>query len=195
MWAALFEEERSAKIKEILELTTFVLSSEIENYLMMEKLRELGSMDMLTGVMNRNEMNNYVDSLRNLPDGSRKSVGILFNDLNGLKKINDTQGHEGGDRLLKNAAAALRELFEIQSIFRAGGDEFVVILTDVTKEQIEEKARELCEAAGHYPDVSFATGFGFVEDCKDVRRALAQADERMYEEKRKYYAGRSRHFS
>ena len=195
MWAAFFEEERSAKIKEILELTTFVLSSEIENYLMMEKLRELGSMDMLTGVMNRNEMNNYVDSLRNLPDGSRKSVGILFNDLNGLKKINDTQGHEGGDRLLKNAACALRELFEIQSIFRAGGDEFVVILTDVTKEQIEEKARELCEAAGHYPDVSFATGFGFEEDCKDVRRALAQADERMYEEKRKYYAGRSRHFS
>ena len=95
MWAAFFEEERSAKIKEILELTTFVLSSEIENYLMMEKLRELGSMDMLTGVMNRNEMNNYVDSLRNLPDGSRKSVGILFNDLNGLKKINDTQGHPG----------------------------------------------------------------------------------------------------
>ena len=86
-------------------------------------------------------------------------------------------------------------MFDHSPVFRVGGDEFVVILTDVTKEQIEEKARELCEAAGHYPDVSFATGFGFVEDCKDVRRALAQADERMYEEKRKYYAGRSRHFS
>ena len=70
-----------------------------------------------------------------------------------------------------------------------------MILTDVTKEQIEEKARELCEAAGHYPDVSFATGFGFEEDCRAVRRALAEADERMYEEKKKYYADKSRRSS
>ena len=188
MWAAYFEEDRSAKIKEILELTTFVLGSEVGNYLMMNKLKELGSRDMLTGVMNRNEMNNYVDSLSNLSGSQRKSVGILFTDLNGLKKINDTQGHENGDRLLQNATCALRELFETRSIFRAGGDEFVVIMTDVSQEQMEERARALGRAADHYPGVSFAIGCGFEEDCRNVRRALAQADEKMYEAKKRHYA-------
>ncbi len=188
MWAAYFDEEQSAKIKEILELTTFVLGSEIGNYLMMNMLRELSSKDMLTGVMNRNEMNNYVEWLSSIPVSHKRSVGVLFTDLNGLKKINDTQGHKGGDTLLKNSTAALKEVFEIQSIFRAGGDEFVVILTDVSLEQTEEKAQALSKAADHYPDVSFAIGCGFEADCRNVRRALVQADERMYEAKKRYYA-------
>ncbi len=188
MWAAYFDAEQSAKIKEILELTTFVLGAEIGNYLMMNRLRDLSSKDMLTGVMNRNEMNNYVEWLSSIPAGHTKSVGVLFTDLNGLKKLNDTQGHECGDTLLKNAAAALKEVFDTQNIFRAGGDEFVVVLTDVSLKQTEENAQALNAAAGHYPDVSFAVGFGYEPDCRDVRRALAQADERMYEAKKRYYA-------
>ena len=188
MWAGYFDAERSAQVKEILELTTFVLGSEVGNYLMMDKLRELSSRDMLTGVMNRNEMNNYIDWLCNLPDAQCKSVGILFTDLNGLKQINDTQGHEAGDTLIRNAASALRELFDARNIYRAGGDEFVVILTDVSREQIEDKAKELPLAANHYPDVSFAVGCSYEEDCRNVRRALALADERMYEDKKKHYS-------
>ena len=191
MWAAYFDPERSAKIKEILELTTFVLSSEVGNFLMMNKLRELSSKDMLTGVMNRNEMNNYVEWLSSLPDDRRKSAAILFTDLNGLKRINDSMGHEAGDALLKNAASALKEVFETRNIFRAGGDEFVVIMTDTSSEQMEEKARLLHDAAGHYPDVSFAAGCGYAADCRDVRSALAEADERMYEAKKKHYASRT----
>ena len=188
MWAGYFDAERSAQVKEILELTTFVLGSEVGNYLMIDKLRELSSRDMLTGVMNRNEMNNYIDSLSNLPDAQRKSVGILFTDLNGLKQINDTLGHEAGDTLLRNAASALRELFDARNIYRAGGDEFVVILTDVSRQQIEDKARELPIAASHYPDVSFAVGCSYEADCREVRRGLTQADERMYEDKKQHYS-------
>ena len=189
MWAGYFDAERSAEVKEILELTTFVLGSEVGNYLMMNRLKELSSRDMLTGVMNRNEMNSYVNWLSTLPEGQSKSVGILFTDLNGLKTVNDNQGHEAGDALLRNAAGALRELFDARNIYRAGGDEFVVILTDVTQKEIEDKARELSVAAGHYPDVSFAVGCSFEKDCRDVRRGLAQADERMYEDKRRHYSG------
>ncbi len=65
----------------------------------------------------------------------------------------------------------------------------MVILTDVTQKEIEDKARELSVAAGHYPDVSFAVGCSFEKDCRDVRRGLAQADERMYEDKRRHYSG------
>ena len=188
MWAGYFDAERSARVKEILELTTFVLGAEVGNYLMVNKLRELSSRDMLTGVMNRNEMNNYVDWLSGLPDAQKKPVGILFTDLNGLKQVNDSQGHEAGDALLRNAAAALKELFDARNVYRAGGDEFVVILTDVSPEQIEDRARELRLAAGRYPDVSFAIGCSYEADCREVRRGLAQADERMYEDKKQHYS-------
>ena len=187
MWAGLFEAERSTRVKEILELTTFVLGSEVGNYLMLNKLRELSSRDMLTGVMNRNEMNNYIDWLGGLSDQQSQSVGILFSDLNGLKRINDTRGHLAGDKLLKDAASALREVFDARNIYRAGGDEFVVMLTNVTPEQIEEKARALHKVAGGYPDVSFSIGCSFEADGRNVRRALALADERMYADKKRYY--------
>ena len=188
MWASNFKEEGSAGIKEILELTTFVLSSEISNYLMVDRLKVLSSRDMLTGVMNRNEMNNYVDRLSDLPDALRVSAGVVFADLNGLKRVNDTIGHSAGDALLKNAAHALGEQFDNQCIFRAGGDEFVVILLNVTQEQLEEKVQALRETEANYPDLSFAVGCSLAQDCRNVRKALARADERMYEDKKAYYA-------
>jgi len=188
MWAVNFDEDRSAQIKEILELTTFVLGSEISSYMMVNKLRELSSRDMLTGIMNRNEMNNYVDALSGLPEKAAKPAGVIFADLNGLKRINDSKGHAAGDVLLRNAASALRELFDAEHIFRAGGDEFVVILPGVSNEELEKKVSDLRIAQTHYPDLSFAIGRGYTSDCREVRRALADADERMYEDKRKHYS-------
>ena len=192
MWATNFKEERSARIKEILELTTFVLSAEIANYLMVNRLKVLSSRDMLTGVMNRNEMNIYVDRLVNLPAGQTKSVGIIFTDLNGLKRTNDIHGHSAGDRLLRNAASALSELFDTRNIFRAGGDEFVVVLEAVTQDRTEEMAKAIYLAEQHYPGLSFSVGWSFEEDCRDVRRALTQADQRMYEDKKRYYLNREK---
>ena len=187
MWASNFRAERSTRIKEILELTTFVLSSEIGNYLMMNRLKVLSSRDMLTGVMNRNEMNNYVERLSTLPETAKTPVGVIFTDLNGLKKVNDSEGHGAGDRLLKNAASVLCSLFDARTIFRAGGDEFVIILPGVQKEEIENKVKAIRLAAGQYPDVSFAIGSYMEEDSRRVRYALMHADELMYEDKKRYY--------
>ena len=191
MWAVNFDQDRSAQIKEILELTTFVLGSETSSYMMVNKLKELSSKAMLTGIMNRNEMNNYVAALSGLPEKAVKPAGVIFADLNGLKRINDSKGHEAGDVLLRNASSALREIFDAEQIFRAGGDEFVVILTGVSNEELEKKVRGLRIAQTHYPDLSFAIGCGYTSDCREVRRALADADKRMYEDKRRHYSNRS----
>ena len=140
---------------------------------------------MLTGVMNRNEMNNYVDSLANSSSG--KSVGILFVDLNGLKAINDSDGHNAGDDLLKNAANAMRDVFAVHEIFRAGGDEFVVVLTDLTEEELQYKVDRLKAASENYENVVFAVGAAYESDVKNIRIALRNADERMYADKKRYY--------
>lgn len=186
IWAINFSDDAAETIKETLELTTFILSSELYSFNVMERLHILSSVDMLTGVMNRNEMNNYVANLAKEPDG--KSVAVLFADLNGLKVINDNEGHVAGDTLLKSAASALREVFPMESIFRAGGDEFVVILTDVTEEAFNQMAEKLQTVSEKYDRLVFAVGKGYDADSGNVRMALRLADERMYADKAEYYA-------
>ena len=183
-----YSPEHALKIKETLEVATFILASEIANYLMLDQLKVLSSRDMLTGVLNRNEMNNVVEALSNGKQGAGKSIGVVFADLNGLKIANDVGGHNAGDRVLRNAAAALQDVFESNRIFRAGGDEFTVIISDTTEDELLEKAGELREAAQRYDDVSFSIGTCIKADGTDVREALKIADARMYEDKRAYYA-------
>ena len=181
IWAINFSDDKAETIKETLELTTFILASELYSYRMMGKLHILSSTDMLTGVMNRNEMNNYVDALAKRP--SNESVGVVFADLNGLKAVNDGEGHVAGDTLLKNAANAMREVFAVHEIFRAGGDEFVVILTNVTGEELNEKAEKLRKVTEKYDNLVFAIGTAYENDVKNMRLALHNADERMYADK------------
>ena len=185
IWAINFSSDKAETIKETFELTTFILASELYSYRMMEKLHILSSTDMLTGVMNRNEMNNYVCALAK--ETADKTVGVLFADLNGLKAVNDGEGHIAGDTLLKNAADALRDVFAVHEIFRAGGDEFVVILTDITEEELNERVERLKKVTEKYDDLVFAIGAAFEDDVKNVRIALRNADERMYINKKKYY--------
>ena len=185
IWAINFSAQAADTIKETLELTSFILASEIYSYKMIDRLHVLSSRDMLTGVMNRNEMNNYVDEL--VSGAYKKPVGVLFADLNGLKTVNDTGGHTAGDVLLKDAAAALKDVFHVHQIFRAGGDEFVVILTNVTEDDLIYKTKQLRQAAEHYESLSFAIGTAYEPSAANVRKALHNADERMYADKKRFY--------
>ena len=187
MWVLNFDKERATKIKDTLEVTTFIVGSEIGNYFLLDRLRMLSSKDLLTGVMNRNEMNNYVDSLCNSDETNKTSVGVIFADLNGLKAINDLEGHNAGDVLLKNAANALRDVFNEDEIFRAGGDEFSVIITGITSEELDKKIEEIRKASEKYRNVLFALGGSVEDDSRNVRMALRRADENMYEDKRLFY--------
>ncbi len=147
----------------------------------------MSATDLLTGVLNRNEMNRLVDALSCGEAGAGQSVGVVFADLNGLKYVNDREGHPKGDELLRNAAKALQDVFERETIFRAGGDEFTMILTDITEEELEAKVAELKDAMKHYEKVSFAVGAHLCEDGRDVRIALREADQKMYQDKEQFY--------
>lgn len=184
IWATNFDAEKAPTIKEALELTTFILGSEISNHLLMDRLKVLSSRDMLTGVLNRNEMNNDVSRLM---DACGKPVGIVFADLNGLKTVNDRDGHDAGDQLLRDAVCALREVFHDEEIYRAGGDEFTMILLGATEEELARKAEQLRLAEKHYNKVSFAIGWHAEQSASSIQEALRIADQRMYEDKRKYY--------
>ncbi len=187
MWATNFAPEKAGRIKETLELTTYVLGLEISSHLLMDKLRVMSSRDMLTGLLNRNEMNNLVDSLQSGELGGGKAIGVVFADLNGLKRVNDAGGHDAGDELLRNAARAMLDVFNGEEAFRVGGDEFLALMVGATEQDVERKIEALREASKKYEGVVFAIGGCVAKDGGDVRRAMHQSDELMYEDKSAYY--------
>jgi len=185
IWATDFDPEDTPKIKETLELTTFILGAEIGSHLLLNRLRILSSRDMLTGVQNRNEMNRLVEGMSSGQVSPGKPVGVLFADLNGLKKMNDTGGHAAGDELIRTAARILGAVFREEEIFRAGGDEFTVIVADISAGEMEKKIRQIRELSEGR--ASFAIGSHIEDDCRNVKTALRIADEKMYGDKRMYY--------
>ena len=187
IWATNFDTVHTLRIKETLELSTYFIASEIANFILLTRLRELSTMDMLTGIMNRNEMNNRIDEIR---EGRVRidRLGVVFADLNGLKRVNDQLGHEEGDSMLKNGAAVLRQAFAGDEIYRAGGDEFMILTRGMEEDELNRRCEEVRRLASGYPHISFAVGCCVIPDSREIREALRKADERMYQDKEKYYS-------
>ncbi len=109
-----------------------------ENRQLTSELRDLALKDYLTGLPNRRSLMEYLDFRES------KQYGILFIDLDYFKEVNDTYGHEAGDRVLKEMAERLRNnLRDNDFVARLGGDEFVVVLNDATKKQTFAVAQKL----------------------------------------------------
>ena len=187
IWATNFDVKNTNRIEETLNLTTFFLASEIKSYKMLLHLRRMSTVDELTGCLNRNAMNIRIDSILAGTDKEKHSIGVVFADLNGLKRTNDSNGHEAGDLLLKTASIALMNSFNGNEIYRAGGDEFMVLLDDAKEEDIIYKISQLRSIASMY-NVSFAIGYNYCDDRKQILNALHEADESMYSDKKQFYA-------
>lgn len=182
-----FNTKRLVEIKDFIELTGFFLSSEIANNTLVEKLEYLSSIDSLTGVNNRNAMNMRVD----YHVGGRMTVkppyGVVFADLNGLKQCNDQGGHEAGDKLLQKASELLRKEFEGYEIYRAGSDEFVVIMPQTDKNTFDKTVAHAKEASSYGNPICFAIGASWSDGSIDLRRCMHIADSAMYVDKKAYY--------
>ena len=182
-----YDTARYVELKEYIERTAFFLSAEIANNDLMERLEYMSNIDLLTGIKNRNSMNARVDWTTAGHMQIKAPFGVVFADLNGLKQCNDNGGHEAGDRLLRDAAALLKEVFGNYEIYRAGGDEFVIIAQDCQEEVFNQKVSELREKSTCKSNVCFAIGTEWTETDKDLRLCMHYADEAMYADKKKFY--------
>jgi diguanylate cyclase len=149
--------------------------------------------DALTGLFNRI---GFVDALQErlaAADGGEKSLALLFLDLDNFKPINDTFGHQAGDRLLALVAERLRRtLLPTDIIARLGGDEFVVLANDITAETAVVVAQRIISALtisyelgeGIRADVGVSVGIAMAPDHGTVaEQLLAVADAALYEAK------------
>jgi len=124
-------------------------------------------------------------------------------DMNGLKEINDTQGHAAGDEQLRVTAREIRKAFRPDDVIaRIGGDEFVIILPETNTgaaQLVVDRLTQIIEEINQQnPDrnpISFAIGFASSESMPDLQNVLRKADREMYVQKAKYYAGNKSYLS
>ena len=137
-------------------------------------------------------MNTRIAELESPEDETPKPVGFVFADMNGLKYINDHQGHQAGDLLLKNAANILQNIFIGCEIYRAGGDEFFILVPGAEEADLLGKIAEVKKRSGSFENVNFAAGCCVLRPGMDLHEALSEADARMYEAKKAKRAQREK---
>jgi diguanylate cyclase (GGDEF)-like protein/PAS domain S-box-containing protein len=187
--------------RELLEFVATQVASMVERKQADEELRYLAHHDPLTGLSNRSLFNDRLETaLRSARrDGSR--LALLYLDLDNFKNVNDRHGHEAGDELIREVARRLQSgTRNSDSIGRMGGDEFTVLLTDISgSEGVVDKAvmkiRDLLAAPldfnGHTLIASSSIGVAtYPEDGETARELMATADTNMYLEKRSLTLGR-----
>lgn len=149
---------------------------------LMKELEIMSYNDQLTGLGNRYALNEYMSNV-----DVNRSMGIVYCDVTGLKKVNDTQGHEMGDRLLKTACESLRRVFDGYGLFRIGGDEFLAAANGVTREELSEHVRLLKEDMKVH-GVNMAVGEVWTDKAPRNQDALlTEAERLMYQDKADYY--------
>lgn len=161
---------------------TFVRREEIDEAQLHEQImNEVSRMDTLTGLLNRRGFNEMIEQL----SGSG-SLGIVFCDLNALKYTNDNFGHAAGDAYIRKFADILRQIFgDMGSICRISGDEFVVLLDDVSEDglaELKEKLNHAIRENERIASVGYAYG-----DGSDVMGLVGHAEKEMYADKSMYY--------
>lgn len=147
------------------------------------RLEELCFEDQLTGIGNRHAVHDYFEKLN-----AGHSVGVLYCDVMGLKKTNDSMGHKAGDQLLIRSSECLKKVFKEYELFRVGGDEFIAVCAGIEEQELNRRIEQLkCEMKDH--NAPMALGCVWRADSKEkIDKLLTLADNRMYEDKRKLYA-------
>ncbi len=159
-----------------------------------EYLRYLGTHDVMTGLYNRTF---FEDTLHRLEKERVDPISILIADLNGLKRVNDTLGHQAGDGLIRRAAEVLRASFEPgRVVARIGGDEFAIFLPGADATAAEEAMKRVEGLVGlnnkYYrePELSISLGAATSRPGLALEKVISLADDAMYTTKSQHYRRR-----
>lgn len=161
----------------------FFVTNSLDRKKQQAYLEKLSYRDMLTGLYNRNR---YIERLEAYKQVQDQQIGAIYIDLNGLKKVNDEQGHRAGDELIVRAAGTIAGIFA-EDAYRVGGDEFVVILLDVSREDFARKTEQLRRQMQEN-SVDASIGGVWQAGTENLENLLRRADENMYREKKRYYS-------
>lgn len=186
LWSARWDDEQQVRIGVARDVTALKKAE--------EELRFLAHHDPLTGLTNRHLFNDRLETALRAAERDQRPLALLYLDLNDFKRINDGWGHEAGDYVIRDIARRLESgLRRSDTIGRIGGDEFTILLADISAPSSIEtslvKIRQILEAPIVYGSEQFRVGCSigiarYPEDGVTARELLNKADSRMYADKR-----------
>lgn len=161
-----------------------ITCTKVKSYVNEYRLEEISRSDKLTGMDNRNA---YELDLHSIPKGCQRSLACVYLDVNGLKTINDTEGHKSGDTMLKRVAEIILQYFGEDFAYRVGGDEFIIFIPDVRDHSLAtsiDSLRRDIESNGYHAAIGWdnqrLNGLSLTTLQKN-------AETRMYRDKADYY--------
>lgn len=167
---------------------TFLMLSElfeqfrVQALALVKEAEQAGFLDDLTNCYNRRAFDIRLEQLQGLP-----GVCVMFVDVNGLKQVNDTQGHLAGDLVLKGLGKMLKAHFGGNDVFRVAGDEFLVLKANQKPKVFELLVEEFKATINCTHKTSVAIGCGCTSETKDLKSVLAETEQKMYADKKKFY--------
>jgi len=157
------------------------------------KLRAMSTTDDLTGLFNRRGFFSIAPKQLRLCCRNDRNATIIYADVDGLKKINDSLGHLEGDNALKDVAEIIRETFrESDIVARMGGDEFVILMPETSESNAENVINRLQQNIKNNKGrkrnygLSMSVGLAYYDSQKpcSIDELLSQADKSMYVQKK-----------
>ena len=156
----------------------------------LNSMRQAAERDPLTGVKSKHAFNKTEDEFNaHIAAGDQDAFAVAVCDVNGLKEVNDNQGHKAGDQYIRSASALICEVFKHSPVFRIGGDEFTAILRGQDYEHREALLESLTAASRvnqHTGGVVIASGLAVYRPGTDqnIGAVFERADAAMYENKK-----------
>lgn len=158
--------------------------SELSKRDIVKELEHLSFSDKLTGLFNRNY---YLKALEILEMSPPEKLGVIFADINGLKRVNDNLGHEYGDAFIRWCGDFLKRHSKGLNVFRIGGDEFICLVYNMNVDQFFEHIKIMRDELHSGKIVNMSMGGTFVDGNVDINQQIVETDKIMYYEKQKYY--------
>jgi len=161
----------------------------LSNVLVREQLEYMANYDRLTGVANRRSMEVHINEELIRHKRYQVPFSLLFIDCNKFKRINDTYGHDCGDKVLAYVASSLKELIrENDRCFRFAGDEFVVVLANQNYQEAVLASKRLCHFFINNPmpyeqselPITISCGAATSDGVKNMDELLKSADQQLY---------------
>ncbi len=144
-----------------LEALLAILAGAISRFTREESLTALAFHDPLTGLLNRRALDDAATAAFAVPPGGQREVVVVAVDIDGLKQVNDSEGHDAGDRLIRSAADLLAGAFGVvpgSLVARVGGDEFTVLVTDRPLAEVVAAADSVCRTGGEESRIELSCG-------------------------------------
>ena len=166
--------------------TIFIMTIKIRALEQSSQIEHLSQTDLLTGAKNRNH---YENRLRQYPEMCASNLICVYGDVNGLHEMNNQEGHQAGDKMLKEVAARMQQCFGPEHTYRIGGDEFVAFRVDG---QPEEALSEVDRIRQNLDKNGYHVSFGIAAQNKadgtlNMRELVRDAENNMFSAKREFY--------